>query len=43
MGKDKRGILYGKCEICECEDFENFFNGILCDYCRYRFFEYERA
>lgn len=43
MGKDKRGISRGKCEICECEDFENLCNGILCDYCGHRPLEHERT
>lgn len=43
MGKDKRSISCGKCKICECEEFENLSNGILCDYCGHRPLEHERT
>lgn len=44
MGKDKRGISRGKCEICDCEEFENLSSTLMafCDYCGHRPLEHER-
>ena len=37
MGKDKRGVLRGKCTKCsECEEFETTSNAMLCEYCGHR-------
>ena len=32
MGKDKRGIVRGKCTLCPCEEFDTE-GSILCEYC----------
>ena len=38
MGKDKRGILHGKCLKCEeCDEYETTgTDSILCEYCGHR-------
>ena len=43
MGKDKRGVLRGKCLKCEeCDEYETTVTGsILCEYCGHRPVEHE--
>ena len=43
MGKDKRGVLHGKCLICsECDEYETTSTtSILCEYCGHRPVEHE--
>lgn len=41
MGKDRRGVLRGKCSLCECDEFENLSGDILCEYCSHRPLKHE--
>ena len=41
MGKDRRGVLRGKCRSCECDEFENLSGDILCEHCGHRPLKHE--
>ena len=45
MGKDKRGVLRGKCTECdECKEFETTnSDAMLCEYCGHRPTQHERV
>lgn len=43
MGKEAFHVGNVKYILCECEEFENLSNGILCDYCGHRPLEHERT